>query len=70
MGETNANAKMIRKSNDSSKLVHSFGSFVVFLPIYILDTSSDMSSSFRNIRLETKSMAAKFDVGGQKMMNK
>ena len=53
---------MNRKSDDSSKFEQRFWTLEVFLLTYILDTSSDMSGWYRKIRLESKSMRAKFDV--------
>ena len=53
---------MGRKSDDSSKFDKRFWTLEVFLPRYILDTSPDILSMSRKIRLEQKIMLVKFDV--------
>ena len=58
---------MIRKSDDDSKFERSFESLEVFLLSSMLDTPSDMSGWSRQIRLGSKSMQAKFDVGSGKI---
>ena len=65
---TDANTKIGRKSDDISKFDRSFKTFGVFPPTSMLNTSSDIPGCPRKIHLGTKSMTAKFDVGGQKMM--
>ena len=51
---------MTHKSEDSSKLQHSFCNVGFFLPQSILDTSSETPEVSRKIRLGTKSMEPKF----------
>ena len=64
--ETDVDINLGRKSDDSSKFESSFWKVEVFLPQYDHCGSSDVGGLSRKIRLEQKSMAAKFDVGGEK----
>ena len=57
---------MSRKSDDSSKFDRSFLEVEVFLPTYDHNASPDIGGLSRKIRLEQKSMRAKFNVGSQK----
>ena len=61
-----ADVKMTYKSDDSSKFEQRFWEVEVFRPQYDHCGSSDVGGLSRKIRLEQKSMTAKFDVGGQK----
>ena len=64
--ERDAEAKMTRKSDDSSKFEHSFWKVEVFLLTYDHNASTDIGGLSRKIRLEQKSMQPNFDVEGQK----
>ena len=64
--ETDVDVNLGRKSDDSSKFEHYIQEVEVFLPQYDHCGSSDVGGLSRKIRLEQKSMTAKFDVGGQK----
>ena len=59
---TDANTKMSRKSDDSSKFEHSFRKVEVFLLTYDHNASTDIGGWSRKIRLEQKSMQPNFDV--------
>ena len=59
---TDANAKIDRKSDDSSTFEQKFWEVEVFLPQYDHCGSSDVGGLSRKIRLEQKSMERNFDV--------
>ena len=59
--ERDADIKMTRKSDDSSKFDKTFWEVEVFLPQYDHDASSEVGGLSRKIYLEQKSMQAKFD---------
>ena len=64
--ETDAKAKMSRKSDDSSKFDRSFLEVEVFIPTYDHNASPDIGGLSRKIRFGQKSMEQNFDVGGKK----
>ena len=64
--ETDANVNFGHKSDDNSKFDNYIWKVEVFLPQYDHCGSSDVGGLSRKIRLEQKSMALEFDVGGQK----
>ena len=57
-----ADTKMCRKSDDSSKFEHLFIKVEDFLLTYVHYALVDIGGWSRKIRLEQKSMAANFDV--------
>ena len=57
---------MTYKNEDNSKFDNYIWEVEVFLPQYDQGASSEIGGLPRKIRLGQKSMAAKFDVGGQK----